>query len=52
MVALVGSSGAGKSTMAQLLARLYDVDDGAVRLGGVDRARPELRRGAARPWAW
>jgi ABC-type multidrug transport system fused ATPase/permease subunit len=36
MVALVGSSGAGKSTMAQLLARLYDVDDGAVRLGDVD----------------
>ncbi len=36
MVALVGSSGAGKSTMAQLLARLYDVDDGAIRLGGVD----------------
>ena len=36
MVALVGSSGAGKSTIAQLLARLYDVDEGAVRLGGVD----------------
>jgi len=36
MVALVGSSGAGKSTIAQLLARLYDVDDGAVRLNGVD----------------
>jgi ATP-binding cassette subfamily B protein len=36
MVALVGSSGAGKSTMAQLLARLYDVDEGGVRLGGVD----------------
>jgi ATP-binding cassette, subfamily B, bacterial len=36
MVALVGSSGAGKSTIAQLLARLYDVDSGAVRLGGVD----------------
>jgi ATP-binding cassette, subfamily B, bacterial len=36
MIALVGSSGAGKSTIAQLLARLYDVDDGAVRLGGVD----------------
>ncbi|MBT2520980.1 ABC transporter ATP-binding protein [Arthrobacter sp. ISL-28] len=33
-VALVGSSGAGKSTIAQLLARLYDVDSGAVRLGG------------------
>jgi ABC-type multidrug transport system fused ATPase/permease subunit len=48
MVALVGSSGAGKSTIAALLARLYDVggqersdsgidpDGGAVRLGGVD----------------
>ncbi|GAA3536014.1 ABC transporter ATP-binding protein [Nonomuraea rosea] len=36
MVALVGSSGAGKSTIAQLLPRLYDVDSGSVRLGGVD----------------
>jgi len=36
MIALVGSSGAGKSTTASLLARLYDVDSGAVRLNGVD----------------
>ena len=36
MVALVGSSGAGKSTIAQLAPRLYDVDSGAVRLSGVD----------------
>ncbi|CAN5292266.1 ABC transporter ATP-binding protein [soil metagenome] len=36
LVALVGSSGAGKSTIAQLLGRLYDVESGAVRLGGVD----------------
>ncbi|WP_067972969.1 ABC transporter ATP-binding protein [Nocardiopsis trehalosi] len=36
MVALVGSSGAGKSTIAQLLPRLYDVDQGAVRVAGVD----------------
>ncbi|MGI9029988.1 MAG: ABC transporter ATP-binding protein [Ilumatobacteraceae bacterium] len=35
-VALVGSSGAGKSTLAALVPRLYDVDAGAVRLGGVD----------------
>ncbi|MEU4423154.1 ABC transporter ATP-binding protein [Actinoplanes sp. NPDC024001] len=36
MVALVGSSGAGKSTMASLLPRLYDAESGAVRLAGVD----------------
>jgi ABC-type multidrug transport system fused ATPase/permease subunit len=36
MVALVGSSGAGKSTLASLVPRLYDVDSGAVRLGGTD----------------
>ncbi|MFJ9241891.1 ABC transporter ATP-binding protein [Streptomyces sp. NPDC101776] len=35
-IALVGSSGAGKSTIAQLLPRLYDVDEGAVRIGGLD----------------
>ncbi|TDD61933.1 ABC transporter ATP-binding protein [Kribbella antibiotica] len=36
MIALVGSSGAGKSTIAQLIPRLYDVDSGSVRLAGVD----------------
>ncbi|MDO4240308.1 ABC transporter ATP-binding protein [Micrococcus sp.] len=35
-VALVGSSGAGKSTVASLVTRLYDVSSGAVELGGVD----------------
>ncbi|WP_436888965.1 ABC transporter ATP-binding protein [Nocardiopsis dassonvillei] len=35
-VALVGSSGAGKSTIAQLAPRLYDADSGTVRLGGRD----------------
>ena len=36
IIALVGSSGAGKSTIASLLPRLYDVDSGAVRVGGLD----------------
>jgi ATP-binding cassette subfamily B protein len=36
MVALVGSSGAGKSTIAQLATRLYDADEGMVAIGGVD----------------
>ncbi|MFI6938172.1 ABC transporter ATP-binding protein [Streptomyces sp. NPDC050418] len=35
-IALVGSSGAGKSTIAQLVPRLYDADEGVVKLGGVD----------------
>src|SRR4051812_35732826 len=36
VVALVGSSGGGKSPIASLVPRLYDVDGGAVRLSGVD----------------
>ncbi len=36
MVALVGPSGAGKTTITHLVARLYDVDSGAVRVGGHD----------------
>jgi ATP-binding cassette subfamily C protein CydCD len=35
-VALVGRSGAGKSTCANLLLRFWDVDQGAVRIGGRD----------------
>ncbi|WP_405019263.1 ABC transporter ATP-binding protein/permease [Kitasatospora sp. NBC_00070] len=46
--AVVGATGAGKSTLAKLLARFYDPTEGAVRLDGVDlRSLPtdELRRG-------
>ena len=46
LTALVGPSGAGKSTMTALVTRLYDPNDGAVRLGGVDVreiARTDLR---------
>jgi ATP-binding cassette, subfamily B, heavy metal transporter len=35
-VALVGSSGAGKSTIARLLFRFYDVSGGAITIGGED----------------
>jgi ATP-binding cassette subfamily B protein len=36
MIALVGPSGAGKTTLVQLAARLYDATTGVVRLNGVD----------------
>ncbi|TDC57730.1 ABC transporter ATP-binding protein [Actinomadura sp. KC345] len=36
LIALVGPSGAGKSTITHLVSRLYDVTEGAVRIGGAD----------------
>ncbi|HEU5007725.1 MAG TPA: ABC transporter ATP-binding protein [Jatrophihabitantaceae bacterium] len=36
LVALVGPSGAGKTTISQLVPRIYDVRSGAVRIGGLD----------------
>jgi ATP-binding cassette subfamily B multidrug efflux pump len=46
-LAVVGHTGAGKSTLANLLLRFYDVDSGAVRVDGVDVRKwslPVLRR--------
>ena len=40
--ALVGPSGAGKTTIAYLLARLYDADQGVVSIDGLD-VRGETR---------
>ncbi|WP_313431112.1 ABC transporter ATP-binding protein [Siminovitchia terrae] len=34
MTALIGSSGSGKSTILNVLARFWDIDDGAIRIGG------------------
>jgi ATP-binding cassette subfamily B protein len=36
LIALVGSSGAGKTTISQLVPRLYDAREGTVRISGVD----------------
>ncbi len=36
LVALVGASGAGKTSLTYLLPRLYDVDSGSVRIDGID----------------
>ena len=47
MIGLVGHTGAGKSTIVNLVTRLYDVDEGAVLLDGVDVRRiatADLRR--------
>jgi ATP-binding cassette subfamily B protein len=49
-VALVGPSGAGKTTILQLLMRFYDPQEGAVRLDGIDlrdMARADFRRAIA-----
>jgi ATP-binding cassette subfamily B multidrug efflux pump len=46
-IAIVGATGAGKTSLAGLLARFYDVDQGHVRIGGVDvrdMALADLRR--------
>ncbi|WP_026374274.1 ABC transporter ATP-binding protein [Agrococcus lahaulensis] len=46
-IALVGTTGAGKSTLAKLVSRFYDPTDGAVKLDGVDLrelANDDLRR--------
>ncbi len=42
MIALVGASGAGKSTMADLLPRFYDVTEGAITIDGVDIRKIKL----------
>ena len=47
MIGLVGHTGAGKSTIVNLVTRLYDVDEGAVLLDGIDVRRiatADLRR--------
>jgi ATP-binding cassette subfamily B protein len=42
LVALVGPSGAGKTTITQLVTRMYDVQEGSVEVGGLDVRRLTL----------
>ena len=42
-MAIVGQTGGGKSTLAQLLVRLADPDYGAVRIGGVDLRHADVQ---------
>lgn len=42
-IAIVGATGAGKSSMINLLLRFYDIQQGAIRLDGVDIARAKQR---------
>ena len=46
LVALVGPSGSGKTTTTYLLPRLYDVDEGAVEIDGID-----VRKCVSATWA-
>ena len=48
LTALVGPSGAGKTTITQLLARLYDVKGGAISINGIDLRDATLASLAAR----
>ena len=42
-VGILGGTGSGKSTLVQLIPRLYDVTDGAVKVGGIDVRRYDLK---------
>ena len=41
-IGVIGGTGSGKSTLLSLIPRLYDVDEGAVRIGGIDVREMDL----------
>ena len=42
VVGILGGTGSGKSSLVQLIPRLYDVKDGSVRVGGIDTRKYDL----------
>ena len=52
MVALVGPTGAGKTTLSHLVPRLYDVTAGAVKVDGHDVRDADAARASPGPSAW
>jgi ABC-type transport system involved in cytochrome bd biosynthesis fused ATPase/permease subunit len=50
-VGIVGSTGSSKTTLMSLIARLYDVTDGSVKVGGVDVRDYDLVP-RAKAWRW
>ena len=42
MTALVGKSGSGKSTIANLLVRFWDINSGTIYIGGIDIKRTPI----------
>ena len=49
-IAFVGSTGAGKTTITNLINRFYDIQDGKIRYDGINITKIKSRRCAA-PWA-
>ena len=49
-VALVGTSGAGKTTLCSLIPRFYDVSSGKILLDGTDIRKIKLKRPAPSDW--
>ena len=43
MVGLVGASGSGKTTLINLLSRFYPVDQGSIKIDGVDINNAEIK---------
>jgi len=50
-IALVGATGAGKTTITNLINRFYDIADGKIRYDGININKIKSRTCAA-PWAW